>query len=141
MKNNELMIIGVLLIMLFGNASCQKNNTKDSPLTGTWIESEKKSDTIVFLSEYDGQNPVFELKRGFRIANGYILPDYFAGPYWYQLDRDNISLNWFLSSGSFHSYYFKIMPGESKFEIGNFFKNPENSLVEKDTLEFIRISE
>lgn len=131
--------ISFLLIMLFCNASCQKSLLKKSPINGTYIESEKKSDTIIFLSEYDGQNPVFELKRGFRIADGYKLPDYYSGPYNYKISQKSISLYWFLSSGSFQTYYFKSTPEENKFLIGNFFKNPENNTNEKDTLVFIRI--
>jgi hypothetical protein len=129
-----------LLIILAGQASCQKNALKTSPLNGTWIESQTKNDTIVFAAEYDGQNPVFELKRGFRLTEeGYKLPDYFSGPYSYKLSGDSISLYWFLSSGSFHTYFFGMMPGENKFLIGNFFKNPENTVNETDTLVFERI--
>jgi hypothetical protein len=129
-----------LLIILAGEASCQKNVLKTSPLNGTWIECITKNDTIVFAAEYDGQNPVFELKRGFRITEeGYKLPDYYSGPYSYKLSGDSISLYWFLSSGSFNSYFFEKMTGENKFLIGNFFKNPENSGNESDTLVFERI--
>ncbi|MFH1119612.1 MAG: hypothetical protein V1775_07290 [Bacteroidota bacterium] len=139
MKIIKLILMGFLLTVLFGNASCQKNTLKKSPLTGTWIESGKKSDTIVFSPEYDGQHPVFELKRGFRITEGYQLPDYYSGYYWYKLSQDSIALYWFLSSASFQSYYFKILPGDGKFAMGNFFINPENQVVEKDTLIFIRL--
>jgi hypothetical protein len=129
-----------LLIILAGQASCQKNALKTSPLNGTWIESTTKNDTIVFAAEYDGQYPVFELKRGFRITEeGYNLPDYFSGPYSYNLSGDSISLYWFLSSGSFHLFFFEKMAGENKFLIGNFFKNPENTGTESDTLVFERI--
>lgn len=139
MKIIKLITISFLLIMLYCNASCQKSVLKKSPLNGTYIESEKKSDTIVFRSEYDGQNPVFELKRGFRITEGYKLPDYYSGPYNYKISQKSIFLFWFLSVGSFQSYYFKSVPEENKFIIGNFFKNPVNSTNEKDTLVFIRI--
>jgi hypothetical protein len=125
--------------MIFSNASCQKNLLKESPLNGTYIESEKRTDTIVFAPEYDGQNPVFELKRGFRISDGYKLPDYFSGHYNYKISQNSISLYWFLSSGSFQTYYFNNLPAENKFEVGNFFKNPGDNTKEKDTLVFIRI--
>jgi len=129
-----------LLIILAGSASCQKNAIKTSPLNGTWIEGLTKNDTIVFAAEFDGQNPVFELKRGFRITEeGYKLPDYYSGAYSYNLSGDSISVYWFLSSGSFQSYFFERMPGEKEFLIGNFFKNPENSGNESDTLIFERI--
>lgn len=129
-----------LLIVLASQASCQKNVLKTSPLNGTWVESTTKRDTIVFAAEYDGQNPVFELKRGLRITQeGYNLPDYFSGPYSYKLSCDSISLYWFLSSGSFQSWFFKRMPGDNKFLIGNFFKTPENTGKDCDTLVFERI--
>ena len=131
--------IAGLLIFVFGNVSCQKNNVKKSPIDGTWVETIKRTDTIVFAPEYDGQNATFELKRGFRISGGYTLPDYFSGPYWYKLSGDNISLNWFASSSFFKSYYFELMPDKRHFLIGNFFKNPEQIGNESDTLVFIRI--
>jgi hypothetical protein len=136
-------LITVVLLLLFFIPSkyifCQKAGLKTSPISGTWIEQEKKNDTIVFLPEYDGQNPIFELKRGFRSAEGYRLPDYFSGPYNYKLGNNRISVYWFLSGGSFQSYYFKLIPEENKFTIGNFFKDPEKKKQESDTLIFIRI--
>lgn len=139
MRMNKVIIINLSLIMLFCNASCQKNPSMKSPLSGTYIEVEKKTDTIIFRSENDGQNSIFELKRGFRISDGYKLPDYYSGPYNYRIYKDSISLYWFLSSGSSQSYYFKSLPEENKLIIGNFYKNPENNANEKDTLVFIRI--
>ena len=139
MKINKFIIPGCLLVLLSGFASCQKNSLKTSPFNGIWIEQVKKTDTIVFAREFDGEHATFELKRGFRFAEGYRLPDYFSGAYWYYLSDNNISLYWLLSSGSFHSYYFRMIPEESKFLIGNFFKNPENSSGESDTLVFVRI--
>ena len=117
----------------------QTNELKASPLKGTWIEREKKTDTIVFSSEYDGQNPIFNLKRGFRISEGHKLPDYYSGPYNFRLGQNCISVYWFLSSGSIQTYYFKLIPGENKFKIGNFFKDPERKKTESDTLIFLRI--
>ena len=139
MKIYKVITLCFVLIILFGNASCQKNLLKKSPLNGTYIEMEKKSDTIIFRSEYDGQNSIFELKRGFRITDGYKLPDYYSGSYNYKISQNSISLYWFLSSGSYQSYYFKSLPEENKLIIGNFFKNPVDNTNEKDTLVFIRI--
>lgn len=136
---NKLNVICFSFILLFCTASCQKNQLPKSPLSGTYIETEKKTDTIIFGSVYDGQNPVFELKRGFRISDGYILPDYYSGYYNYTISQDSISLYWFLSSGSTQSWYFKNLPEENKMIIGNFFKSPENSANDKDTLVFTRI--
>jgi hypothetical protein len=140
----QMKFIKIITLLLFFNTLpdyiyCQKNELKSSPLKGTWIEMEKKTDTIVFSSEYDGQNPIFNLKRGFRFTEGYKLPDYYSGPYNFILGKESISVYWFLSSGSFQTYYFKLIPGENRFKIGNFFKDPERKKTESDTLIFIRI--
>jgi|GEM_PF-5426989 len=82
--NRKVLISIICLLILSSNANCQKIQLKTSPLKGIWIEQNKKCDTIVFADSYDGQNPTFELKRGFRITEeGYKLPDYFSGPYNY----------------------------------------------------------
>jgi hypothetical protein len=135
---SKLTIFSISFLLLFYAASCQKVQLNKSPLSGTYVEMEKKTDTLVFHEEYDGQNPVFELIRGYRIADGYKLPDYFSGPYNYNISGNSISLFWFLSSGSFMSYYFENIPEENKLIIGNFFKDPENSVAEKDTLVFVK---
>ena len=139
MKILKTVVPFLFFFILSSQIYCQKVKFKTSPLNGIWIEEEKKNDTIVFSSEYDGQNPIFELKRGFRIAEGYKLPDYFSGPYSFKLSNNSISVYWFLSSGSFQTYYFKMITGENKFKIGNFFKDPEKKKTESDTLIFIKI--
>lgn len=116
-----------------------ESGIKQSPLSGTWVETNKKTDTIVFAPEYDGIFPVFNLKRGFRITEGVKLPDYFSGPYLYVLSKDCISVNWFLSSNSLYNrFYFKLHPEGNKFEIENFFADPELQEA-PDTLTFIKI--
>ncbi len=139
MKIHKTVLQVLVFFILSNSVYCQQAELKTSPINGTWIESEKKTDTIVFLPEYDGQNPVFELKRGFRTTEGYKLPDYFSGPYNFKLGNNSISLYWFFSSGSFQTYYFKMIPEENKFKIGNFFKDPEKKKQEPDTLLFLRI--
>jgi cell division protein YceG involved in septum cleavage len=139
MKILKSVVLFLVFIILSTHIYCQKIELKTSPLHGSWIEVGKKTDTIVFSSEYDGQNPIFELKRGFRITEGYKLPNYFSGPYNFKLGNNSISVYWFLSSGSFQSYYFKMIPGENKFKIGNFFKDPEKKNTLCDTLIFMRI--
>jgi hypothetical protein len=135
-------VVPIFLFIILSNCIyCQKLELKTSPLKGTWVELMKRSDTIVFSSEYDGQSPVFNLKRGYRITEeGYTLPDYFSGPYNFKLGQNSISVYWFLSSGSYQTYYFKHISGEDKFEIGNFFKDPERKKSESDTLVFIRLN-
>jgi hypothetical protein len=139
MKILKTVFLFLIFFIHFNYTYCQKDELKTSPVNGTWIESVNKTDTIVFLPEYDGQNPVFELKRGFRMTDGYKLPDYYSGPYNFKLGDKSISVYWFLSSGSFQSYYFNLYPDENKFKIGNFFKDPEKKKLESDTLTFIRI--
>jgi hypothetical protein len=139
MKILKTVVPFLLLFILSNYIYCQNVELKTSPLNGTWIEVEKRSDTIVFSPKYDGQNPIFNLKRGLRIADGNKLPDYFSGPYNFKLGENSISVYWFLSSGSFQTYYFKMIPEENKFKIGNFFKDPEKKKMESDTLIFIRI--
>jgi len=139
MKIHVSLLSFLVFLILSNHLFSQNTELKKSPINGTWIELEKKSDTIVFLPEYNGQYPIFELKRGFRIADGNKLPDYFSGPYHFKLGINSISLFWFLSSASFQNFYFKMIPEEDKFEIGNFFKDPEKKKQEADTLSFIRI--
>jgi hypothetical protein len=147
-KNGDSLIITKTLNNSTGNASFDiykvslpKSGIKQSPMTGTWVESYSKTDTIVFSPEYDGQFPVFNLKRAFRITEGYKLPGYFSGPYWYIPGEESLSINWFLSSNSaFNRYYFKLMPEGNQFKIAAFFTDtPE--IPEQDTLTFVRIQD
>jgi hypothetical protein len=134
MKALALLFICVLISL---NSFCQKSEFKKAPLTGTWIEAIHKTDTIYFKPEYDGQHPIFWLGRISRPAEGMTLPGYNTGPYWYKLGEKNISVDWFLSSGSdFKSYYFEITDN-SHLKIGDFFSGQPNSIA--DTLTFTRI--
>jgi hypothetical protein len=113
--------------------------SKESPMHGTWVEVLHRKDTIVFASEYDGIYPVFNLNRGYRISEGYTLPDYFSGSYWYILGTNSISVNWFLSSNSIYNrFYFNVLPAENTITIGNFFADPTIPPV-ADTLTFVKI--
>lgn len=116
---------------------CQKNELKKSPIKGTWVEKSKKTDTLIFLPDYDGQNPIFQLKRGFDpVDKKNKVPKSPYGPYWYKLEKNRILTNWFLSSdASFHSYYFWLSENENKLKIGDFFND---SRTQKDTLTFFK---
>ena len=116
---------------------CQKTEFKKSPIIGVWIETSKKMDTLIFLPEYDGQNPIFQLKRGFDANNKSKLPKAFSGPYWYKLDDKNrILINWFLSSdANFHSYYFRLSKNKMELRISDFFNDGRS---QKDTLIFTK---
>jgi hypothetical protein len=110
---------------------------KKSPMEGVWVESVANKDTMEFVSEYDGQFPVFTLKRESQFIDGLNLPGYFSGPYHYKLLENSISTQWFLSSNSaYFRYYFKMDKGGTEFKIGNFFADfSENP----DTLTFVKI--
>jgi hypothetical protein len=113
---------------------CQKNTFQESPVAGTWIETASNTDTLEFLPEYDGQNPIFWLKRGKNEDN---LPKSNSGPYSYKLSENTISMNWFLSSNmSYHEYFFELSQDKEILKIGNFYNNP---YVNKDTLIFTRV--
>jgi hypothetical protein len=116
---------------------CKINELKKSPIIGTWIEKSKKSDTLIFLSEYDIQNPIFQLKRGFNpIDKKNKVPKSISGPYWYKLERNSILIKWFLSSdANFHSYYFLLSENKLKLKICDFFNDNRS---QKDTLTFIK---
>jgi hypothetical protein len=115
---------------------CQKSQFKKSPIIGTWIESTNHSDSLIFLPEYDGQNPIFQLKRGFNPLDRTKLPKPFSGPYWYKLEGNRISISWFLSSeAGYHSYYFWLSHDKIKLRISNFFGDNKS---QKDTLTFFK---
>jgi hypothetical protein len=131
---NKFILIFLFLFSIM-HGVCQKVELKKSPIKGVWVEKSNKSDTLIFLAEYDGQNPIFQLKRGFDPNDKSKLPKSLSGPYWYQLGDNRILINWFLSSDSkFHSYYFWLAENQSKLMIGNFFKDDQSK---KDTLIFI----
>lgn len=127
------------LIILSSCVFSQSIDQKTISLNGTYVELRNRTDTIVFSPDYNSRSLVFNLKRGFRMAEGYRLPDYFSGFYSYTLGAKSITMHWFLSSGPAQKYYFELFPGKDQFKIGNFFKDPEKKKVESDTLTFIRI--
>jgi hypothetical protein len=131
MKNA--LLVGFILIFIL---SCKKENIVTQRLQGTWIESVHKTDTIVFSSE----SKSFRLNRGKEMMNGYILPKPLSGPYYYELDKNSISLIWGLSS-SFGStrYYFEFDEKNERIKIGNFFMDIPDRKYE--ILVFIKVNE
>lgn len=108
-----------------------------SPVSGTWVEEIHKTDTLVFLPEYDGQHPIFQLNRGLDNGDRANLPKLYSVAYWYILTDRSISIQYFFSSTiGFQSCYFKIFPDSVKFEIANFLKEPSSKT---DTLTFYRL--
>ena len=133
MRKAHSLIFVFLFSITFG--VCQKSELK-SPIVGTWIEITNHTDSLVFLPEYDGKNPILQLRRGFDPNDRTKLPKSFSGPYWYNLERNRISISWFLSSDSrFISYYFWQSKDKTKIKIGNFFGDNKS---QQDTLTFIK---
>lgn len=127
----KILCLFLCFFLLASAVQCQKEGFQKSPVAGTWVETTSNSDTLEFLPEYDGTNPIFWLKRGKNDDN---LPKGYSGPYSYELSENTISMNWFLSSNmSYHEYFFKISPDKEILKIGNFYNNPNEN---KDTLVF-----
>ncbi|HEY9114692.1 MAG TPA: hypothetical protein VIN10_08315 [Bacteroidales bacterium] len=130
----KILFLVLCCVLLVATIQCQKDSFQKSPVVGTWIETTSNADTLEFLSEYDGTDPVFWLKRG---KNDDSLPKEYSGPYSYKITESTISLRWFLSSYSgFHAYYFELSPNREIIMIGNFYNNPSEN---KDTLVFRKI--
>lgn len=127
MKNS--LFIGLLFFLL---VSCEKNTIEKAPVVGIWVETTQKMDTLVF----DNQHTSFNLKRGSELRNGFLLPKYLSGPYYYELRKDSIYLRWGLSSSSYGTnYYFNLDSKNGQIRIGNFF---EDSLKKNVILTFSR---
>lgn len=101
-------------------------------LKGKWIDTETRLDTLVF--EPIETSEIFNLKRGKEILNGHLLPKSGSGPYYYNLDKDKISLRWMLSSNSnYEDYYIEII--ENKMNIGNFYGSTSGDTLAFEKLE------
>lgn len=132
-------ILFVIFISLFPIFSfSQQISFKISPVTGTWVESVHKTDTLIFNARYEGDTPGFLLQRAQRMMpNGHSVPGWNAGYYHYVLDKNLIKINWLLSSDSrFKPVFFMWDPGKTTLKIGDFFSGSQASA---DTLTFIRI--
>ncbi|MFZ2339907.1 MAG: hypothetical protein WAW07_09345 [Bacteroidales bacterium] len=109
---------GIMLV------SCQKDefpdpNTLPKGLTGSWVETTTKSDTIVFKS--DRESGYFYFSRGFAMTNGYWLPKIGSAPYSYNITGDSISVIDGLSSArEGGTYYFKYDEANLTINIGKF---------------------
>jgi len=104
--------------------SCQKDefpdpNTLPKGLTGSWVETTTKSDTIVFKS--DRESGYFYFSRGFAMTNGYWLPKIGSAHYSYNITGDSISVIDGLSSArEGGTYYFKYDESSLTINIGKF---------------------
>lgn len=123
-------LIGFILIALM---SCEKDLIETQQLKGSWIESEFKSDTIVF-----GNMPeMFTLNRKKEMRGSSLVPGYRSGPYSYQIETDSINILWGLSSTIVTSkYYFEFDNKNDRLRIGNFFID---SLSNNKILVFVKV--
>ena len=111
-------------MMLF---SCEKEdvfpdpNTLPKGLTGSWVETSTRTDTIRFNS--NNQSGYFFLSRGFAMTNGYWLPKIGSAPYSYNIAGDSISVIDGLSSAmAGGTYYFRFDEPNLTIKIGKFCK-------------------
>ena len=112
--------IGFMLI------SCQKDNTSfpdpstlPKGLSGSWVETSTKSDTIIFNT--DKETGILILQRGYEIRNGYRLPVIGSDGYSYKIYTDSIRLTGGLSSVFFDkTFYFKYDEANLTINIGKF---------------------
>ena len=109
---------GIMLV------SCQKEEFPDPStlpkgLTGSWVETSTKSDTIIFNS--DKETGMLILQRGYEIRNGYRLPIIGSDIYSYKILTDSIRLTGGLSSVFFDkTFYFKYDEANLTINIGKF---------------------
>jgi hypothetical protein len=120
--------------------SCQKDefpdpNTLPQGLSGYWVETNTKSDTLVFNS--NDNSGLCSLYRGYEIRNGYKLPVIGSTIYKYEIKPDSIHMVDGLSSAWEKGvYYFNFDEPSLTITIGKF-SNYINS--KKSTLTFRKI--
>ena len=144
MKTDTLLrkLLSLMLTLLTGFilGSCQKDNFPDprtlpKGLTGYWVETSTKSDTIIFASDND--TGILWLQRGFEIRNGYRLPIIGSGGYPYKIKSDSINLVEAWSETMVNdNYYFKFDEPNLTINIGKFCKYIN---AKKSTLTFRKI--
>jgi hypothetical protein len=94
-------------------------NTLPKGLKGSWVETGRKTDTIVFTTNND--TGYFWLNRGYEMRNGYLLPLIGSGDYEYKIIPDSIKLRWGLSSELYTlTYYFNFDEPNLVIMIGKF---------------------
>jgi hypothetical protein len=143
MKTNEVtsklsfIVIMMILVTLY---SCQKiefpdPSTLPKGLQGSWVETSKGEDTIIFHSNKDTSG--FYLARGKAYYNGYLLPKIGSAPYAYIIKTDSIYVVDGLSSTFLgRNYYFNFNEPSLTINIGKFCKYIE---VNKSILTFRKI--
>ncbi|CCH52743.1 hypothetical protein BN8_01765 [Fibrisoma limi BUZ 3] len=120
------MRIGLYLFLLLATCfvacdSSEEVNPDD--LSGTWVESSARKDTIIFLTMLDtGTTRWLEVKRG-KTTNlgGHIVPKLGSGIYNYYVSGRQIHVRNTLSSNSAYKAY-PISRRDGKIRLGNFFE-------------------
>jgi hypothetical protein len=131
------LLFTLILVTLY---SCQKiefpdPSTLPKGLQGSWVETSKGADTIIFNSNKDTGG--FYLARGKDYYNGYLLPKIGSAPYAYLITGDSILVEDGLSSAfSRRKYYFNFNEPNLTIRIGKFCKYID---VNKPTLTFRKI--
>ena len=126
---SRIMKFGFIIIILSVLLSCANENlkTNQEALKGKWVDVNTKTDTLTFvISEND---KYLIVSRGKEMRDGFLLPKYGSGPYYFNLVSDNkISLNSRLSSNSnFTDYYFDQV-GEI-LKLSDFFNGPTTNIL------------
>jgi hypothetical protein len=126
-KGNKCLIhFTMALSFVIALLACQKEefpdpNTLPKGLTGSWIETNTRTDIIRFNS--DNQTGFFYLSRGFAMTNGYWLPKIGSAPYSYNITGNSISVIDGLSSAmEGGTYYFRYDEPNLTINIGKFCK-------------------
>ena len=123
MKNSCLLTIVLSVGCSMFIFSCKKSDTPVSLETTKWIESKERTDTLVFV-----EKEIFTLNRPKELRNGYMIPKYGSGLYFFKELKDSIELyNSVSSSRVTKNYPFKIE--SNKLYIGDFYLNSGKLLV------------
>lgn len=128
------------ILILVALYSCQKiefpdPSTLPKGLQGSWVETSKGTDTIIFGSNKDTGG--FYLARGRGYYNGHLLPKIGSAPYAYIIKKDSIHIvSGLYSTYLGLNYYFKFNEPSLTIKIGKFCKYID---VDKPTLTFRKI--
>jgi hypothetical protein len=124
----EKIMIRVIILILFVSlifAGCEKTWDDFPGLSGVWVESTYRQDTIIFNSH--GSN-TFVLSRGMEERDGYLLPKAGSGIFSYELKPDSIKIvNMIMSCLCYETVYFNLSPPGNIFVIGNFYDTAYSS--------------
>jgi hypothetical protein len=138
----KLLPFTLTLLTVFILTSCQKDDFPDPStlpkgLIGSWVETNTKSDTMIFYS--DNLKGLLWLQRGYEIRNGYRLPIIGSTGYSYEIFSDNNSIYMVNGESSAYTggtYNFKFDETNLVINIGKFSNYID---TKKSTLTFRKI--